>query len=176
MRGFVSSRLGLMIITTLAWQLMCLALLLVYPFTVEPAVISTYSAWIGDIEANYGKFDRAATYLGIAVVTAPATAIALFLFDRLSQSQARGRVFVIVFLGWQVAVVLALIGSYETGLAYRINQLGWSIFGPPDDVYSFRNLVVPMMIAWQLCTTPIAFLALWVKTALIRNDLGAAVH
>jgi hypothetical protein len=51
--------------------------------------------------------------------------------------------------------------SYEVGLPYLINQLDWYLFGPALDIYSFRNLVLPRLVAGMVCTMPPVIGAYW---------------
>src|SRR5262249_27597038 len=44
---------------------------------------------------------------------------------------------------------------------YLINQLDWYLFGPAGDVYSFRHLVLPRIVAGMVCTMPPILAACW---------------
>jgi hypothetical protein len=136
-------------------------MLLVYGHIVSPLVVAAYTAWFGDVQASYGRFERFGVYLGILVITFPATLVSLLLFDRLSHRATTLKQSLAAFCGWQLVVVVVLIWSYEAGFHYMVNELGWALFGPPEDAYSFRNLVLPRIIAWMLCTTPVGCMALW---------------
>jgi hypothetical protein len=67
-------------------------------------------------------------------------------------------------LDLEVLVVLVLVSSYEIGFSYSLNQLGWAVLGPPDNVYSFQNLVLHRIIAWLIETTPVSWTALWLHS------------
>ena len=41
-----------------------------------------------------------------------------------------------------------------------INWLGWSIFGAPENIYSYTNLLLHRVLAWLILTTPVAWFAL----------------
>ena len=71
---------------------------------------------------------------------------------------------------WEAAVVAILIWSYEVGFPYKINQLGWAIFGPPDNLYSFHNLMLHRIVAWLICTTPVALVGLFFDRWLAGPD------
>lgn len=166
-----------MLLTVIAtWHLACLAMVFVYGHIVGHFVVMAYTAYFGDVQASYGMFERVATYLGILVITSPATLISLLLFDRLFYRPARWTRRAAVFCGWELVVVAVLIWSYEVGFPYIVNQVGWAIFGPPENLYSFRNLVLHRIIAWLVCTTPVAWLALWVysKVAVSRRHNAEA--
>ena len=62
---------------------------------------------------------------------------------------------------WQVLLVPILIWSYEWGFSYKVLQLDWAVFGPSEDVYSFRNLVLPKIVTWLVCTLPVGLTVLW---------------
>lgn len=49
--------------------------------------------------------------------------------------------------------------AMQLGLEYHINVVVlWPLFGAPDDIYSFRNLAVPRILAYIVTSIP-AFLA-----------------
>jgi hypothetical protein len=147
--------------TVALWQLTCLALMILYRYTLAQLIVSAYSAWFGDIQAGYGRFARLETYIWIIAVTVPATLLSLIACDKLSHLRPPWRRHAIAFLGWQSALVAVLILSYEVGFPFMINQLGWSLFGPPEDFYSFPNIFLPQIIGWLICTLPISCLVLW---------------
>jgi hypothetical protein len=78
---------------------------------------------------------------------------------------------VAAFGGWEMVVVAILICSYEVGFPYMVNQLGWALFGPPENIYSFGNLVLHRIIAWLICTTPVAWMVLWGYSTLAASRL-----
>lgn len=171
----MSNRGKSLLAAIVAWHLSCLALMFAYPHTVGRVVVSAYEACFGDIQASYGTFERVATYVAIITVTAPATALTLALFEVFARPPTGWRRKVLSFLGWQAAVVATLTWSYEVGFPYTVNQLGWALFGPPDDLYSLRNLVLPRIIGWLICTTPPALVVLWLHGGLrssLPNRLG----
>jgi hypothetical protein len=63
---------------------------------------------------------------------------------------------------WEVALLVMCIVAYEFGLPYQINQLGWKLFGPAEDLYSFSNLILPRLIAWLLYSIPASCIGLYV--------------
>lgn len=149
-----------------AWNLAILPTILVYPNTVGQLLRMTYEALFGDIQASYGTFLRIATFVGDVVVTLPATFVAVWLFDKLSRRSLRWRRAAISISIWEFLVVLVLVSSYEIGFSYSLNQVGWAILGPLDNVYSFSNLVLHRIIAWLIETTPVSWTALWLHSKL----------
>jgi hypothetical protein len=143
------------------WHLICFGVLAVYPNTVGRIFLNLYTAFFGDIQANYGRFERVATYIGLATVTTIATACVFPVCDRLLRQRTTRRSKIICFAVAEVALLLTLIWSYESAFPFTLNQIGWKLFGPPADIYSFRNLVIHRWIAWQICTTPIVLIAHW---------------
>jgi hypothetical protein len=132
----------------------------IYEPTVGRLVLAIYSVWFGDIQASYGTFDRVLTYCGIATVTIPATIASLWLFKTLSHEAWRWKRAAPTFLGWEVCNAALLVWSYERGFPMMINSLGWSIFGAPEDIYGYTNLLLHRVLAWLICTTPVAWFAL----------------
>jgi hypothetical protein len=154
-------RVRAQLIAIMIWHLACLAMMFFYGRVIRHLVAAAYTAWFGDVQASYGTFERFATYVGILAITSPSTLVSLLLFDRLSHRPVIWKRSVPAFCGWELAVVAILICSYEIAFPYMVNQLGWALFGPPEEIYSFRNLMLHRIIAWLICTTPVAWMALW---------------
>jgi len=149
------------------WNVPILPMMMVaYSSPVAELVDVTYRALFGDIRSSYGAFARVAMSVGYASVTLPATLIAVWLFDRLSRRSWRWRRSAPTIAVWEALVVLVLVSSYEIGFPYALNQMGWAVLGPPDDVYSFQNLVLHRLIAWLIETTPVAWTSLWLHSKL----------
>jgi hypothetical protein len=144
-----------------AWHAACLAVRLACGSTIARIAAAGYTALVGDIQASYGVFDRIASYIMLVVVTVPATVVSLRLLDALCQRRGRWGRTAVAFTVWEAVVVAILVWSYEVAFPYRVNQLAWAIFGPPRELYSFQNLVLPRVVAWLICTTPIAGVMLW---------------
>jgi hypothetical protein len=148
------------------WNVPILPLMFAYRYTVGEVVYVMYVALFGDIQSSYGVYARVAMFVAYATFTIPATLIAVWLFDRLLRRTWQWRRSLLTVAGWEVLVVLVLVSSDETGFPYALNQVGWALFGPPDDVYSFQNLVLHRVIAWFIETTPVAWISLWVHSKL----------
>ena len=157
----MSKRVRVILAGTTAWHLICLVMLYVYRYCIGPIVVVLYTASIGDIQSSIGIFTRLAIFLGYVVVTSPASLISLCLFDRLSHRSSNWSQVAFAVCVWQLVVVAVLVGSYELEFDYWLHQLGWIIFGVPENLYSFRNLVLHRIVAWIVCTTPVACAALW---------------
>jgi hypothetical protein len=157
----MSPRAKALFAEVILWQLTCLAPMILYRVTLARPIVSAYSAWFGDIQAGYGRFERLETYIWIIAITVPATLVSLIACDKLSHLRPPWRRHAIAFLGWQSALVVVLIWSYQAGFPWMINQLGWALFGSPEDIYSFPNLFLPQIIGWLICTIPISFVVLW---------------
>ena len=148
------------------WNVLILPLKFAYRYTVGELVYLIYVALFGDIQSSDGVYAQVAMLVAYATFTFPAVSIAVWLFDRLLCRTWQWRRSLLTFAVWEVLVVFVLVSSYETGFPYALNQAGWAIVGPPDDVYSFQNLVLHRTIAWFIETTPVAWIALWVHTKL----------
>jgi hypothetical protein len=156
----MSKGFGSLIAVSVVWHLCCLAMVLVYRPTIGRAVDTAYAWMCGNIQASFGRYERVATYLGIVLVSTPATAVSLKSLNCLVPRPRRWRDTIVTFAAWQASVVGALVWSYEVGFGSLINRLDWALFGPPE-IYSFRNLVLPRIIAWLVCTMPPICAAWW---------------
>jgi hypothetical protein len=162
------------------WQLACLVMYYTCSFCVWSVFTLVYIAWCGDVQASYITFYRVGTYVWIIVQTAPASLMTLWFFDFFAWHAVppgplgvrRRKPLLLMFVAWQIGVVAVLIWSLETGFAEKIHMIDWELFGPIDEIYSFRTLVLPHLIAWLICTTPVAWAALWVhdKGSVARRD------
>ncbi len=148
------------------WNVAVLPMMLAYQNTLGKLLLVTYEALFGEIQASYGAFSRVATYLAFVAVTLPATLVAVWLFDRLSRRSLRWRQVALSIFIWEVLVILVLVSSYEIGFSYSLNQVCWAVFGPPDDLYGFRNIALPRINAWLIETTPVVWTSLWLHSKL----------
>lgn len=166
----MSKRVRVILATTTVWHLVCLVMLYVYQYCIGPIVVALYTAAFGDIQSSIGIFTRLTIFLGYVVTTSPASLMSLYLFDRLSQRSMNWSQVAFAVCVWQLVVVTVLVGSYEMGFEYWLHQLGWSVFGAPEDLYSFRNLFLHRIVAWFICTTPLACAVLWVYSKLTATS------
>ena len=169
----VSNQLKSTLIAVGVWQLTCLVMMFVYGYFIIRLVVAVYTSLFGDIQASYGNFERLARYIGLLVITLPASAVTIALVDKLSASKPSLKRKLLTLSWWQMATILVLGSSYEFGFPYMINQLGWKLFGPPTEIYSFQNLLLHRIIAWLLCTMPIVWLAVWTYS---RSGSSQAAH
>ncbi len=163
----MSNRLRSLVVVVVVWHLCWLALTLVTRPLVGRAADAAYVWAFGDIQASFGRYERFATYLGIVLATTPATAVSLGLVNVLIPGPRRWRDTFVTFAAWQVAAAGALVWSYESGFPSMVRRLDWTLFGPTD-VYSFRNLVLPRIIAWIVCTTPLIWTVGWFYSGLVQ--------
>ncbi len=152
-----------------AWQAVCVAMMVVHHYFTAPLMLSAYTALFGNVQASYGWYSRIAAYVGVIVTTSPATLVGLRLFDVLSRRSPAPKQIVVAFWLWQMVVFTVLICSYEAGGSYKINQAVWALFGPPADLYNVANFVLPRIIAWLLCTIPVSWFALWRYSKLTKS-------
>ena len=170
-----SSQVKSTLIAVSVWQLACLVMMYVYGYLIGHLVVAAYSLFYGDIQASYGRFERLSTYIGLLVITLPASVVAVEIVDKLSARKGTPTRKILTVGCWQLVTMLVLATSYEFGFPYMINQLGWKLFGPPTEIYSFQNLALHRIIAWLLCTIPIVWLAVSIYTRSRPSDvdLGA---
>lgn len=141
------------------WNAPICPLMLAYGHGLGRVVGAIVSAWFGVIQPSHEW--RIHAVLGNAFVTMPATLIALWVFDTISQRSWSWRRAALTIAVWESLLLVVLVGSSEIGFPYSLNQLGWALFGLPDDVYSFQNLVLHRIIAWLIETTFVAWTSLW---------------
>ena len=154
-------RLKSTLIAVGVWQLACLGMMFVYGDFVSDLVVAAYTLLFGDIQASSGNFARFATYIRLIVITLPASALTIALVDKLSASKPSLKRKLLSLSWWQIATIFVLGSAYEFSLHYMISQLYWRLFGLPAEIYSFQNLILPRIIGWLLCTTPLVWLAAW---------------
>ncbi|MEZ6148080.1 MAG: hypothetical protein R3B91_22130 [Planctomycetaceae bacterium] len=135
-----SSQVKSTLIAVSVWQLACLVMMYVYGYLIGHLVVAAYSLFYGDIQASYGRFERLSTYIGLLVITLPASVVAVEIVDKLSARKGTPTRKILTVGCWQLVTMLVLATSYEFGFPYMINQLGWKLFGPPTEIYSFQNL------------------------------------
>ena len=155
----LSIQFKLILIAVVVWQVACLAMKYVYRELIGHVVVAAYTWFYGDIQASYGRFDRLATYLGLLVVTLPASVLVISIVDKRSVGGTTLRRKMLTLACWQLITMLVLVTSFEFGFPDMIHQFDWWVFGPPAEIYSFRNLELHRIIAWLLCTLPITWIA-----------------
>lgn len=148
------------------WHLAILLLTLVYPNTIGVLMRASYEVLFGNIQASYVAFERAMAFVFYFTVTFPATLVAVWLFNTLSRRFWSWGQVAWTISAWEFLAVLVLVSSYEIGFSYALNQVGWAIFGPPDDLYGFRNVLLPRVISWFIEMTPVAWTSLWLCSRL----------
>jgi hypothetical protein len=154
------------------WQFTALAMMIIYGNVIGHVVLAAYTWLYGDIQSSYGRFARLSTYAGLLVITLPASVAAIVIVDKLSSSKCTIKEKVLLAGCWQSAAMISLAVSYEFGFPYMLNQLGWRIFGPPTEIYSFQNLLLDRIVACLICTVPISVLAVWFWSRLCAHSRG----
>jgi hypothetical protein len=166
MRG----RLWILVVVIATWHLCCLAAMFAYSPTADHVVEIACSWRFDNSRADCGQCERVGAYVALFTVTAPATAASLALVSRLTHCRYGWERSAVAFAGWETAVVWVLVWSYEVGFPNMVHQLSGAMFGPAEDVFSFRNLLLHRLIAWIVCTTPPALVALWLYIGLPRQN------
>jgi hypothetical protein len=159
---------GSTLLTIVAWNLACLVMLYIYSYKIVPVIAAAYAACYGDIQASYGRFEWIATISAFVVIPLPPTFASVRLYEALVQRQGDWRRVVVSSIAWELSLVPVLICSYLLNLQYKIHQLVRAISGPPENFYSFTNLVLSDLIAWLICTVPVGLAVLW-----LHEKLGA---
>jgi hypothetical protein len=107
------------------------------------------------------------TYAVTIVVTALATAVGVALLIVLEGRRATIRHTIGTFVAWHAAAVAALVASEELGLFWVFHRIDWILFGTPENLYSFRNLMLPRVIGWLMSSTAAIAMVLWLRDKLV---------
>lgn len=79
-----------------------------------------------------------------------------------------------VFLAWLSSLVMfaVLQGTVaQLGFEYNMNvAVFWEILGPPDEIYSFRNLALPKIVALIATFTPALLTGLVIYRSVLGNS------
>ena len=155
------------LLTILAWNLACLVMFYVHSYVIGPVIVTAYTARFGDVQASYGRFAWVMTISAFLVIPLLPTFVSVRFYDALVRRPSDWRRVVTSSIAWELLLVPILIWSYVFNLHYKLSQLRWAILGPPENIYSFSNLLLPDLIAWLICTVPVgaAVLRLHDKTA-----------
>jgi hypothetical protein len=175
---FMRRRLFAAVAVIAAWQFASAVAFAVLGYPIGWVVYSIYTGLYGDVQECYTTYHRAATYTTIIFVTALATAVGVALLFVLERRPTTIRHTSFTFVAWHAATVTALVASEEFGLFWLVHRLDWMIFGAPADLYSFRNVMLPRIIAWVAATTTAIGLVLWIRNKLaplqMRLPVGPA--
>jgi len=150
-----------------AWQVTCAIAFVLFGYTIGWGVYSIYTGIFGDIQDSYMTYHRASTYSVIVVVTALATAVGVALLIVMEGRRATVRHTIGTFVAWHAAAVAALVVSEELGLFWVFHRIDWNLFGTPENLYSFRNLMLPRVIAWLMSSTAAIGMVLWLRDKLV---------
>ncbi|SIO60034.1 hypothetical protein SAMN05444166_6243 [Singulisphaera sp. GP187] len=149
------------LLTIVAWNLACLVMLYVHAYAFAPAIFAAYTARFGDVQASDGRFAWVAITFAFVLIPLPPTFVCVRLNDALARRPSDWRRIVASSVAWELVLLPVLVCSRIFSLDYKIKQLGWAIIGPPDNLYSFTNLVLPWLLSWLICTVPVGVAALW---------------
>ena len=148
------------LVSIVIWQFVSVAGLFVVSHTLRPIVTWAYEACFGSIQNSHGGYERLLIYLQIIISASFAAFVSLQAFDLVCKQRVNWVLLRRVFFRWQLIIVGLLIASFELRFAWRLHQLDWALSGPPSDIYTFRNLFLPRILAWLCCTVPPSWFAL----------------
>lgn len=154
------SRVTRILIAVAGWQLLCLILYRLLARPLEVAYSRLYTTYFGDVQASFAGYDRGGTFLFVLLVPLPATWLIVRLYRVWCRQLPNWWQTVVKVAAWQVLLLASFMCGYESGLAWQISEVGWEVFGVPEDFYGFNNLVLPRLAAWLVCSTPVAIAAL----------------
>jgi len=160
LRHRVPVKILVILTAILVWQLACVLMRSLYIDVLERRLLTAYTQWLQDLEPGHAAYARLSIWIELLAITLPSTILTLVFFNSFDGRLARRKQLAVTFCAWQVSVTVLLVMSYEFGLAYKISQIDWTLFGQPANQYGFRNVLLPRIIAWLLCTMPAAWLTL----------------
>jgi hypothetical protein len=65
-------------------------------------------------------------------------------------------------LCWYLSTAFLHFTNLHFALSYQVNNSIWLVFGPPESVYSFRNLILPRLIIITIFSIPPAVIGLFI--------------
>jgi len=148
------------VIALIAWQLVSIAVMRSEEFILGPLIAWCYMAAFGDVQDSYARYAWIAVSTAYFQRTTIATFVSLIVFEKLSGREIRWWRLAITFLAWEAVVMMALLAAYKLQLFWFFHEIDWAIFGPPESIYTFRNIMLPRLLAWLVCTVPIGIVAL----------------
>jgi hypothetical protein len=144
----------------------------VFGYVIGPVIVNAYTARFGDVQASYGRFEWVMTTSAFVVIPLLPTFVSVRFYDALVRRPSDWRRVVAASIAWELFLVPVLIWSYVFILHYKLSQLGWAIWGPPENIYSFTNLLLPDLIAWLLCTVPVDVTVLRLHEKMAGQSIG----
>lgn len=155
----MSERRNRIVLVTIIWQFVCLAMLECHRHLLAPVLMRWYTSRFGDPQQDYAKFETFMLASAHLIQTAIATLVTLLVIAALQRRRLRWQRFALSFALWEIAVLTSLFMGYLLQLAWRIHQIDWFLFGPQEALISFRSIGLPWLVAWLLCTVPVCCLA-----------------
>ena len=61
---------------------------------------------------------------------------------------------IFAWLAWQVYFSELYFVGAQAGIGYKFNQLLWWLFGVPEDLYGFRNMVLHRIVIFAAISAP----------------------
>ena len=150
-----------MLLAIVAWNFGCLLMLYMHAYAIAPVIVAAYTVHFGDIYASYVRFYWIATISGFFVISSLPTIVTLWFYDALVLRTSHWRRVVVSAVGWELLLLPVLVCSQVFNLHHKISRLRWAMVGPPHEIYSFTNLVLPHVVAWLICTVPVGVAVLW---------------
>jgi hypothetical protein len=148
------------VVALVTWQLVSLVVLRTEPYLMGPLVVRGYERFFGDVQQHFARYEWIAVIAVYFVRTMMATLVSLIVVERLCGRHVRWRRVGSALVLWEVAVMAALILAHRSNLLWRIHEIDWALFGAPESMYSFRNLMWPRLVSWWICTVPVSAAAL----------------
>lgn len=150
-----------MLLAILAWNLACLVTSYLHASVIAPVITYAYTARFGDVQASYGRYEWVSTIATFVIIPLLPAFMSVRLYDRFARRPSDWTRVVASSIAWELLLVPILIWSYWFNLHDKISQIAWAVNGPPENIYSITNLVLPRLIAWLICTVPVAAAVLW---------------
>jgi len=75
---------------------------------------------------------------------------------------SNGQRWLLASLCWYSSSAILHFLNLHFALYSRLNHFFWVVFGPPESVYSFRNLILPRLIVVTILSIPPAIVGLFV--------------
>jgi hypothetical protein len=153
------SRFRTTLITVIDWQLTCLLFAKVYDHFIVDLIVAGYPLIYGDTEDSYRTFARFAPHIALLVVTLSATIVTLPVIEKLAGCRASAQQKLFALFAWEIVVMGVLVWSYESSFSFLLHTIDLYLRGQTVETYSFRNQVLPRLVAWLVCTVPVGWLA-----------------
>ncbi len=164
------NRTTAIVLSLLAWHVILVAVVYLFSTPFGYLYHSFFQRFVAEVvQANYGLYELSSYVSGFAAMTSPATIASLITLDWSLGSYPSRKHRLGACLLWEALVVILLFAAYEQGLDQYYRSWDWNFFGPPDSPYSFRNFLLPRILAVLTVTVPLGGLILWNYSRLPRE-------